>query len=480
MRDAVEPGGARTGVASVGVVDATRISYWLESCGDDLTPRAPLDGSRRADVAILGAGFSGLWTAHSLLAREPGLDVVVVEREIAGFGASGRNGAWCTSGFGAGPELLARRFGAGAARAVHTAMVDTVDEVGRVCTAEGIDAQYQRDGELLVAIGEHQRPALDAIERTYARLGLGEHRRLDADETRATLAVEGAVGALHHPGTAAVHPGRLVRGLARAVERRGGVIHEQTAATGFSPRTPHRRAVLHTVRGDIDADVVVLCGEAYLTQLRTLHRALLPVYSLIVLTEPLPESTLQEIGWTHRMVTSSRALVVDYLSRTADGRVLFGGRGAPYHYGSRIRAEYDRDPTTHDRLRRAIAEWFPALAGARITHEWGGCLGVPRDYMPVAAFDPSTGLATARGYTGEGVAASNLLARALADLVTGRRSPLTELPFVGHASRAWEPEPLRWLGVRVAQRGAERIDARAARTGRAPRGRSLTERLIGH
>jgi glycine/D-amino acid oxidase-like deaminating enzyme len=462
------------------VADPAAVSYWLESCGDDLTPRPPLDGSRTADVAILGAGFSGLWTAHSLLQRDPSLRVVVVEREIAGFGASGRNGAWCTSGFGAGPEMLTRRYGADSARAVHHAMVDTVDEVGRVCVAEGIDAHYQRDGELLLAIGAHQLPALDAIERTYDELGLGDfHRRLDATETRATLAVDGAVGALHHPATAAVHPGRLVRGLARAVERRGGVIHELTAATAFSASTSTRRAVLHTNRGDIDADAIVLCGEAYLTELRPLHRALLPVYSLIVLTEPLPASTLEAIGWTHRMVTNSRALVVDYLSRTADGRILFGGRGAPYHYGSRIRRGYDHHDVTHDRLRRSIAEWFPTLAGVSITHAWGGCLGIPRDYMPSASYDPRTGLATARGYTGEGVAATNLLGRTVADLITARESPLTGLPFVNHRSRSWEPEPLRWLGVRVAQRGAERIDAEAARRGRAPSGRSLTERVVG-
>jgi glycine/D-amino acid oxidase-like deaminating enzyme len=457
------------------------ISYWLESCGDDLTPRAPLPMSRHADVVIVGAGFSGLWTAYSLLGHDPSLSVVIVEAEIAGFGASGRNGGWCTSGFSPGPALLTRRFGRDAARAVHDAMVSTVDGIGAVCAAEGIDAHYQRDGELLLAVGEHQLRALDQLERDYAAIGCDDfHRRLDRDETQATLRVRNAVGALWHPATAAVHPARLARGLARAVERRGAVIHEQTRITRFEPARGSRRATLYTDYGVLTTDVAVFCGEAYLSQLRDLHRAILPVYSLIVLTEPLSDEQLEDIGWTHRMVTNSRALNVDYLSRTADGRVLFGGRGAPYHFGSRIASEYDRDRPTHARLRRALLEWFPPLSGVRFTHAWGGCLGVPRDFIPTAAYDPSTGVATARGYTGEGVAASNLLGRTVADLVLGRDSELVQLPFVNHRSRRWEIEPLRWLAVRAAQRGVRRIDAQAAATATAPSGNSLTERLIAH
>ncbi len=457
------------------------ISYWLESSGDDLTPRPPLPMSRHADVAIVGAGFTGLWTAYSLLGLDPSLGVVIVESEIAGFGASGRNGGWCTSGFGAGPSRLARRFGRDAAQAVHDAMVATVDEIGRVCAAEAIDADYQRDGELLLAIGDHELRALDRIEREYAAIGRdGFHRRLSADETQATLRVRGATGALWHPATAVVHPGRLVRGLARAVERRGAVIHEHTRVSRFEPGRSGRPPMLNTSRGVITADVVVFCGEAYLSQLRPFHRAILPVYSLIVMTEPISDAQLAEIAWTHRMVASSRALTVDYLSRTADGRVLFGGRGAPYHFGSRIAPQYDRDRSTHARLRRGLLEWFPPLTGARFTHAWGGCLGVPRDFIPTAAYDATTGVATARGYTGEGVAASNLLGRTLADLIVGRDSELVRLPFVDHRSPQWEIEPLRWLAVRGAQRGARRIDARAAESATAPTGRSITERLIAH
>lgn len=461
---------------SGGERDYAGVSYWLETCADDLTPRPSLDGSVDADVAILGAGYSGLWTTYYLQRAHPGIRVVIVEAEIAGFGASGRNGAWCTSGFPAGPDLLADRFGRAAAVAVHREMVATVDEVGRVLAEEGIEADYARDGEIALAVGEHQLPALDETMRRHEALGLeGSLRRLDREEARAMLRVEGVAGAVFSEATAVVHPGRLVRGLARAVERRGATIYERSPVTevvsGGAPR-------LRTGRGDVRAPVVVLAGESYLTRLRGMRRSLMPVYSLIVLTEAIDEDRLSSIGWTHRAVAHSQALTVDYLSRTADGRILFGGRGAPYHYGSRIADDYDHHLPTHERLRRAVSEWFPDLGDIRCTHAWGGPVAVPRDWTPSVTYDRASGLAGLYGYTGEGVAASNLAARALADVVLDRDSALRELPFVGHSPRRWEPEPLRWLAARYVGRAASRVDEKAKRTGRPPSGRSIVERLL--
>ena len=475
-----------------------RVSFWLEDAGDDLSPRPPLDGSIDVNVAILGAGFTGLWTALELLKREPSLRVAVVEREIAGFGASGRNGAWCSGELNIGMDLLAERHGTEAAKAVRRAMHDTVDEVARAAAEEGIDAGFRKGGTLLVARGPAEMPALRATAEEYERFGFGEHCRvLDRDELDRRLRVDGAAGALHLPDCAAVHPGRLVRGLARAVERRGGTIFEQTPVTSFSAGTRTApvadtrtapgtgpagggRAVLRTPTGDVRAETVVLAGEAYLAELPQLHRQLLPIYSLIVLTEPLTDEQWAAIGWSGHECVSSFRLTIDYLSRTPDGRVLFGGRGAPYHFGSRIDPRFDRDETTHAMLRRMLVRWFPALRGIRFTHAWGGPLGMPRDWMPSFSFDPGAGIASARGYTGHGVATSNLAGRTLADLITGRRSALTELPFVNHRSRDWEPEPLRWMGARFVKLSMMRLDRLAELHGRAPTGRSLAERLARH
>jgi len=464
------------------VDDHAPVSFWLESSGDDLAPRPALDGSVDADVAILGAGYTGLWTALYLLRRDPSLRVVVVEREIAGFGASGRNGAWCSGQLNIGLDLIAERHGRDAALAVRDAMAATVDEVGAAAAEEGLDAGFRKGGWLYVARGPHELPALRATAAEAERFGVEGIRVLDPGALAERLRVEGAAGGLYGPDCAAVHPGRLVRGLARAVERRGGVVHERTAVTAVLPagRDGRATAVLRTARGDIRASAVVLAGEAYLTELAPYHRRVLPIYSLIVLTEPLTDAQWAEIGWDAHECVASFRLTIDYLSRTPDGRILFGGRGAPYHFGSAIRPGFDHDERTHAMLRRMLVRWFPSLRGIRFTHAWGGPLAMPRDWMPTFGFDERSGIAHAWGYTGHGVATANLAGRTLADLVTGTRSELTSLAFVGHRARSWEPEPLRWIGVRYVQLAYERLDRLAERTGRAPTGRSIAERITRH
>jgi glycine/D-amino acid oxidase-like deaminating enzyme len=458
--------------------DYRSYSFWLETAGEELVPRASLGGPAEADVAILGAGFTGLWTAYYLLKQEPSLRVVVLEAEIAGFGASGRNGAWCNAAFPVSPGELARRFGREAARELLLEMRGAVEEVGRVAEAEGIDAQYFRGGQLRVARGPSQLPGIQDTYGAFRTLGLEEDLRLlDAEETSRRVRITGAEGALYNPHCATIHPARLVRGLARVVERLGGTIFEQTPVTDYETGDNPR---LVTALGEVRARTVVLAGEAYLARLRKLRRQVLPIYSLIVLTEPLSETQWEEIGWEGRECVASNRYTVDYLSRTADGRILFGGRGAPYHYGSRIEDEYDRHEPTHEMLRRTAKEWFPALKGARFTHTWGGPLGVPRDWMPTMSYDPASGLATARGYTGQGVATANLSGRTLADLILGRDTAITSLPTVNHEPRPWEPEPLRWLGARYVQRGLMRVDDRAERTGEPPTGKTLAERLGKH
>jgi glycine/D-amino acid oxidase-like deaminating enzyme len=453
-------------------------SYWLTTAGDDLTPRAPLDGSERVDVAVLGAGFTGLWTAWYLLARDPSLRVLLVEAETAGFGASGRNGGWLTAGIALGPTELARRTSPGVARRTIETMRATVDEVVRFCEEEALDVHLRRGGVLRVARGPHERPQLLAGHEAFAALGLEDGiSLLDADALAERLQVAGAVGALHDRHGAVLHPGRLVRGLARRVEAAGGRIVERTRVVGVEPGHP---AKLRTERGDVTADTVVLAGEAWMSQLPGYRRAVLPLYSLIVLTEPIDDDRWSAIGWQGHEGVSSHRYTVDYLARTTDGRILFGGRGAPYHYGSRVRPAYDHHDPTHRLLEGQLTDWFPPLAGVRVTHRWGGPLGMPRDWCPSFRHDPATGLATAYGYTGQGVATTNLAGRVLADLIVDGDTPYAELPMVGHRPRRWEPEPLRTLGARYLQRSLARLDAKAARTGRAPTGRTLAERLLRH
>ena len=371
--------------------------------------------------------------------------MVVLEAETAGFGASGRNGGWCSALFPASLAKLARLPGSSRAAALtqHRAMRATVDEVLRVADAEGIDARARKGGTLSLARTPVQlRRAREEVEeaRAWGR-GPDDLRLLDARVARDRLAATGTLGGTFTPDCAAVHPARLVRGLARAVERRGGRIFEGTPVRSIEPG----RAV--TDHGTVRAATVVRATEGYTRSLAGHARTLVPVYSLIVATEPLDVSTWERIGLRERETFTDQRHLIVYGQRTADDRLVFGGRGAPYHFGSGVAADFDRDPKVFDRLRATLRELLPQAAGARFTHAWGGALGIPRDWVASVGLDRTTGLAWAGGYVGDGVGTTNLAGRTLRDLVLERDTELTRLPWVGHRSRSWEPEPLRWLGV---------------------------------
>jgi glycine/D-amino acid oxidase-like deaminating enzyme len=452
-------------------------SLWLDRLEDDpLVPRPALPGPTQVDVAIVGAGYTGLWTAYYLRRADPGLRVAVLEREVAGFGASGRNGGWCSAFIAMDREGLARKAGRGAAIALQRAMFDTVDEVGRVAGREGIDCHYVKGGALQVATSPVQLARLEDGLRHARRWGMGEEdqRLLDRDEAERRVRVAGLLAASFTPHCAAVDPARLARGLAEVVERLGVPVYEATPVTRIRPGR------VDTTRGPVRAEVVVRATEGYATTLPGLRRSVLPLYSLMVATEPLPDRAWEEIGWSGGETMAAGGHLFTYAQRTRDGRVALGGRGAPYHLGSRIRPAYDRDDRVHRRLEATLGQLLPAAAGAGITHRWGGPLGVPRDWTASVGLDRATGLAWAGGYVGDGVAAANLAGRTLADLIAGHDSDLVRLPWVQHHSRPWEPEPLRWLGVNTARFLAASSDASEHRTGRPARLRGqLLKQFLG-
>ena len=465
-------------IAPMTAKDERSVSWWMETCGDDLTPRPPLDGSTTADVAVLGAGYTGLWTALYLLERDPSLNVVLVEREIAGWGASGRNGGWLSPEISVSHTEMIARHGKDATRATHDALVDTIGHVESAVERHGIDAHLDRHGMLMLARGGHQVKTVRHIYDEMTELGYPDfYRWLEPGEAAELVDVDNTWAALFAEPFAAVHPGRLVRGLARAVEGLGATIYEGTAVTGYDLSA---KPVLHTTGGDITADVIVLAGEAYLSELPKHGREILPVYSQIMLTAPLTEAQRATIGWRRRFVMQSKRLTIDYLQITRDNRIAFGGRGSLYHWGSAIKPEWDCVEATAQSLRSQFDEFFPSLADVPFERCWGGVVGIHRDWMPSFSFDQATGLAKAGGYAGEGVAATNLAGRTLADLITGGGTPLCELPMVQHEPKAWEPEPLRYLGVRYIQKAAARMEEKAVRTGKAPSGRSIAERLMSH
>ena len=437
---------------------ATGPLWWADQRAGATRPALAQDES--VDVAIVGAGYTGLWTAYYLLQADPSLTVLILEAEHVGFGASGRNGGWVSALYPVGPRTLARDHGESAARDQYSALRDSVDEVGRVARAEGVDCGFHKGGTLVVARNRAQaaRGRAEAKDSGYWATGT---TWLRAGEATDRLAVHGLSGATFNPNCARIDPFRLAVGLAQAVEKRGAQIHEHTQVTRLGARW-----VMTEDGIVVKARHVIRATEAWTARLPRHRRTVAPVYSLMVATARLPLSLWDEIGLADAETFSELRHVIVYGQRSMDDRLVFGGRGAPYHFGSSIKPEFDSVATVFANLRRSLTNLLPATEGVEFTHAWGGPLGISRDWHPSVGYDPSTGMGHAGGYVGDGVALSNLAGRTLADLVTARDTALTRLPWAHHRSRRWEPEPLRWLGVNAGLQLANLADHEERLTGR--------------
>ncbi|MEW9531188.1 NAD(P)/FAD-dependent oxidoreductase [Microbispora sp. NPDC049125] len=434
------------------------VSFWYRSLGVP-APAAPLDGHLTADVAIVGAGYTGLWTAYYLKKTRPSLRVVMLEKEFAGFGASGRNGGWLTGALAGSPDRYARTHGTDAARRFQRAMFSAIDEVIRVAAEEGIEADIVKGGLFTVARGPAQAARLRDELADQREWGWTEEdvRLLSPAEMDSRLRVAEALSATWSPHCARIQPAKLVRGLAEAVRRLGVEIYERTPVTEIAPG----RAV--TPHGTVTAAHVLRCTEGFTATIPGHHRDWLPMNSSMIVTEPLPAGVWAAIGWEGRELLGDMAHYYMYAQRTADDRIAFGGRGKPYLFGSRIDERGHTHTWTVDALWDLLTAFFPAVASSRVAHAWSGVLGVPRDWCSTVHVDQATGIGWAGGYTGHGVTTTNLAARTLCDLVLGRDSELTALPWVDRRVRAWEPEPLRWLGVHSMYRLYRMADARESK-----------------
>ncbi|WP_432194165.1 NAD(P)/FAD-dependent oxidoreductase [Streptomyces sp. bgisy027] len=435
------------------------ISFWY---ADDGLPaaREPLGGDASADVVIVGGGYTGLWTAYYLKQAVPFLRITVLEQKFCGYGASGRNGGWLYNGI-AGRDRYAKLHGHEAAVRLQRAMNDTVDEVIRVAQTEGFDAGIHKGGVLEVARTPAQLARLKEFHAQELAFGEKDRELYDARRTAERIKVADAVGSTWTPHGARVHPVKLVKGLAAAVEALGVTIHELTPVTEIRPK----HAV--TPYGTVRAPYVLRCTEGFTANLKGQHRTWLPMNSSMIATEPLTDEQWESVGWDGRETLGDMAHAYMYAQRTADGRIALGGRGMPYRFGSRTDNDGRTQPETVEALRDILVGFFPSLAGLRVEHAWSGVLGVPRDWCATVTLDRTSGLGWAGGYVGSGVATANLAARTLRDLVQidsgqGVRTELTDLPWVGHKVRKWEPEPLRWLGVHglyAAYRAADRRES---------------------
>jgi len=425
-----------------------KLSYWHDSLPEPLVPRPSLENDIEVDIAIAGAGYTGLWTAYYLKKLKPGLSIAIIESEIAGFGASGRNGGWCSSYLSGMEKALAQPDQVDAAIRLQRLLFDTVKEVGRVTELESIDCHFDQSGQVEAAILPAQLHRVREDVDFMHGLGFNEQdfRWLTARQIREHINIDGALGGMFMSHCAAIHPGRLARGLADVIEGQGVKIFEQTAVLKLD------QDGLTTAGGRVNAGVTVLATEGYTRTIKGLERKLIPVHSMMIATEPLSELQLEQTGLQQRYTFNNRDHLTTYGQLTSDRRIAFGCRGS-YLYGSKIRSHFDPSDSEFDLIWEVLLKFFPTLSGSRYTHAWGGAMGVSRTLNPAVCFNRERRFGWAGGYFGNGVGASNLAGRTMADLILERDTDRVHTPWVNPErereldKKLWEIEPVRWLGI---------------------------------
>lgn len=458
MTETGKPTDGQSGVPSGSKANGN-VSYWYSELGLP-APANPLRADAEADVVIVGAGYTGLWTAYYLAKARPRLSIRIIEQHVVGYGASGRNGGWLTNSITGGQDGYAAEFGRDAVARFQRALNDTVDEVIRVAELERIDAEIHKGGSLLIARNRAQlarASELEAHARRWPEEGL---ERLTIDETANHIRVTNTVAGFWQPHCARLHPAKLAVGLGNVVRALGVEIHENTRVEEIT--------VGEVILGGVDASgarvragQIIRATEGFTAALKGEHRAWVPLNSSMIITEPLSPRAWDKIGWSNFDTLEDLSHVYSYAQRTPDGRIALGGRGNPYRFGSATDTDGRLDEKTIRALTAILRDWFPAANDTRIAHAWTGVLGVPRNWRATVGYDSGTGLGWAGGYVGTGVAATNLAGRTLCDLILGERSDLTTLPWVNQRSRKWEIEPLRWLaiqGIYAAYGAADRAE----------------------
>ncbi len=413
--------------------DALPEPYWLTQAGAP-APAAPLDGLDTADLAVVGAGYSGLWTALLAKERDPARDVVVIEAGTAGWAASGRNGGFCSSSLTHGHDNGMSRFPDEMDTLERLGRAN-LDEIGATVERYGIDCDFRRSGELHVATADWQLQEM----RSEIRPG---HEFLDREQLRAEVDSPTYVGGVwDRDGCAMLDPARLVWGLREACLSLGVRFYEQSPVEKITAAGAGLR--LHTWRGRLDAAKVALATGAHGRLLRRLNNFVVPVYDYVLMTEPLTESQLAAVGWRNRQGIGDSANQFHYYRLTADNRILWGGYDAVYYNGGRIDPSRDQRGSTFELLATHFFETFPQLEGLGFTHKWGGVIDTCSRFSSFFGTAYNGKLSYAVGYTGLGVGATRFGANVMLDLLSGSRTERTALKMVRSKPIPFPPEPVR-------------------------------------
>ncbi len=452
------PGGrSRAKAVRNSLRDAEPVCWWLDDV-DAPPPREPLSGEARTELAVVGGGYSGLWTALLAKQEDPSREVVLLEGKTLGWAASGRNGGFCSASLTHGqangmewyPQDMPRLERLG--RDNLAGIVKTIGEFE-------IDCKLERTGELRVATESYQIGDL-AVE--YERmLDFGDDAvLLDTDATRAQVNSPTYLGAVWGKDkTVLVDPARLVWGLAGACEKLGVRIHENTHVEHLERDAAGM--VLHTAHGRLQADRVALGTNAFTPLLKRIRPYVIPVYDYAMATEPLTEAQLATVGWGNRQGVGDAGNLFHYYRLTDDNCILWGGYDAIYYYGGQISPALDQRPETHQRLADHFFATFPQLEGLRFTHTWGGVIDTCSRFFPFFGTGFGGRVAYAVGYTGLGVGATRFGAQVMLDLLSGESTDLTSLHTIKGKPVPFPPEPMRSAVVNLTRWSVARADARA-------------------
>jgi glycine/D-amino acid oxidase-like deaminating enzyme len=441
--------------------DASPVPYWLDQPGAP-EPLPPLEGATRADLAIVGGGYTGLWAAIEAKQEASDRDVLLIEQDTIAFGASGRNGGFCDATLTHGLPNGIERF-PDEIDTIERLAAESFRGIEQTVARYGIECDWNPEGEVLVAREPHEVVWMREAAERARRFGQ-DAVFLDRDEVRAELdSPTYLAGMWKRSGCAMVDPARLAWGLRRAALSLGVRVHEHTRVTAIA-KTP-AGVSLDTANGRIEAGRVVLATNAFPPLVRSIRRYVVPVYDHVLMTEPLTEEQRASVGWARRQGFGDSANHFHYYRLSADGRILWGGYDAVYHWRNGVRPEFEQREATFETLARHFFDTFPQLGGVRFSHRWGGVIDTCSRFSVMFGTALDGRVAYAVGYTGMGVGATRFGARTALDLVDGRDTERTRLRLVRSKPVPFPPEPLRSTGIRLTTRALTKADRNAGRRG---------------
>ena len=397
----------------------------------NITYRKPISKNDSFDVVVIGAGFSGLWSAFHLKQFQPNLKIAILEKEYVGFGASGRNGGWASAEYPTSSNRLIKENGLESYKNLRTAITKSIDEIGEIAKSNNWQIDYAKGGALVFARGNAQ---LSRISKEIDE----EHQLLNKSQTTDLLNIPSALGSVFTPHCAALNPFKLVRALADHLEKLGVMIYEQSSVSEIRDKQVE-------VNGfNVNCTFSIRATEAF-TPRKWMGNRQIPIYSLMVATEPLSNEVVKEIRNTQRATFQEACHLITYAQITSDNRLALGGRGVRYKLFSRLSERSEIDNRMHSALEKRARSWFPQITDAKFEYRWGGAVALTRRWQAYLNFDQATGRAEIGGYVGDGVTLSYLVAKTLAEKMSNIKT--ANLPFIDQGIGRWEPEPIRYLAV---------------------------------